>query len=129
MGRQQTAGVGQSLSHYADAICIPLIRDGQMLGAIHIYLERGRFDQADFDFAISLANIMVVALVRARHQATLQVDHQRLAEKSADCDEFTSVSEAPRRALTVFPGATFTLALTGMMRRCGSRVRCKATGR
>ena len=89
----KTAGVGQSLSHYADAICIPLIRDGQMLGAIHIYLERGRFDQADFDFAISLANIMVVALVRARHQATLQVDHQRLAEKSADCDELLGDSQ------------------------------------
>ena len=89
----KTAGVGQSLSHYADAICIPLIRDGQMLGAIHIYLERGRFDQADFDFAISLANIMVVALVRARHQATLQGDHQRLAEKSADCDELLGDSQ------------------------------------
>ena len=89
----KTAGVGQSLSHYADAICIPLIRDGQMLGAIHIYLERGRFEQADFDFAISLANIMVVALVRARHQATLQVDHQRLAEKSADCDELLGDSQ------------------------------------
>ena len=34
------------------------------LGAIHVYLEQGRFRQSDFDFTISLANITTVALVR-----------------------------------------------------------------
>ena len=72
-----------SLAHYADALCVPLISHRNTLGAIHVYLEQGRFRQSDFEFAISLANILVVALVRAHKQTTLATDYQRLVEKSA----------------------------------------------
>ena len=41
------------------------------LGAIHVYLEHGRFRQSDFDFAISLANIAAVALARARRESRI----------------------------------------------------------
>ena len=54
--------------HYADAICVPLVHEGTTLGAIHVYLEKGRFKQTDFDVAIPLANILTVALVRARRE-------------------------------------------------------------
>ena len=86
-------GTGENLEHFADAVCVPLSHDAVTLGALHVYLERGRFSQADFDFAISLANVLVAALVRARRQATLQADHQRLVHKSAQFDELIGESK------------------------------------
>ena len=67
----------------------PPQRDGERttLGAIHVYLEDGRFRQSDFDFIISVANIVAIALVRARALTTLQTDYQRLVEKSPGHDE------------------------------------------
>src|SRR4029078_8876410 len=50
----QTSGEGpKDLGHFADAVCAPLVRrneDGERttLGAIHVYLEDGRFRQSDF---------------------------------------------------------------------------------
>ncbi len=80
------------LGHFADAICAPLVRrtlDGERttLGAMHVYLEDGRFRQSDFDFIISVANIVAIALVRARELTTLQSDYQRLVEQSPGHDE------------------------------------------
>ncbi len=72
-----------SLAHYADALCVPLISHRNTMGAIHAYLDQGRFRQADFEFSISLANILVVALVRAHKQTTLATEYQRLVDKSA----------------------------------------------
>jgi two-component system response regulator HydG len=81
----------RNLGHFADAVCAPLVRrsDGERttLGAIHVYLEDGRFRQSDFDFIISVANIVAIALVRARALMTLRNDYQRLVEKSPGYDE------------------------------------------
>lgn len=82
----------QDLGHFADAVCAPLVRrtvDGERttVGAIHVYLEDGRFRQSDFDFIISVANIVAIALVRARAQITLESDYQRLVEQSPGHDE------------------------------------------
>jgi two-component system, NtrC family, response regulator HydG len=82
----------QHLGHFADAVCAPLVRRSEKgerstLGAIHVYLEDGRFRQSDFDFIISVANIVAIALVRARALTTLQSDYQRLVEKSPGHDE------------------------------------------
>jgi Nif-specific regulatory protein len=81
-----------SLRHFADAICTPLVKDEQTLGAIHLYLEAGRFSQSDFEVAVSVANILVVALTRARQWARLQADHERLIDKSAGFDELVGDS-------------------------------------
>ncbi len=83
----------QTLQHYADAICVPLIHEATTLGAIHLYLEHGRFRQSDFEVAIPLANILTVALVRARRDATLKADHRRLIDKSAVSDELIGDSK------------------------------------
>jgi Nif-specific regulatory protein len=81
----------QDLGHFADAVCAPLVRRNEgertTLGAIHVYLEDGRFRQSDFDFIISAANIVAIALVRARALLTLRNDYQRLVEKSPGYDE------------------------------------------
>ena len=83
-----------TLDHYADAICVPLLHDQLTLGAIHLYLEHGRFEQRDFDVSIALANMLVIALARARQQAILATNHSRLVAKSADFDELIGESTA-----------------------------------
>ena len=83
----------QSLRSYSDAMCIPLVKEKMTLGAIHLYRQQGRFRQLDFDFAISTANLMVVALVRARQDAALAADHARLVASSASVDELIGESE------------------------------------
>ncbi len=77
----------KSLRRFADALCVPLIHDQTTLGAIHLYRKHGEFKQHHFDLVIWIANVLVVALARARRQAMLQADHQRLVAKSADFDE------------------------------------------
>jgi Nif-specific regulatory protein len=88
----------ESLSHFADAICVPLRHETATVGAIHLYSERNRFHQDDLEFAISLSNITATALVRARKQARLEADHRRLADKSGSFDELLGES-APMRQL------------------------------
>jgi Nif-specific regulatory protein len=92
VANQASKDGAQHLGHFADAVCAPLVRrnvDGERttLGAIHVYLEDGRFRQSDFDFIISVANIVAIALVRARALMTLRSDYQRLVEKSPGYDE------------------------------------------
>jgi two-component system response regulator HydG len=83
IAKQRGSPQSESLGHYADALCVPLISDHHVLGAVHAYLDQGRFRQADFDFAISLANILVIALVRARKQTALETDYHQLVAKSS----------------------------------------------
>jgi Nif-specific regulatory protein len=81
-----------SLQRFADAICVPLIREESTLGAIHLYLEQGRFRQSDFSVAVSVANILAVALAKAQQLATLKADHERLVNQSAGFDELIGES-------------------------------------
>ena len=74
-------------SDYSDAICVPLIHQCNTLGAIHLYRDQGNFEQRHFDFSISLAGLLVIALVRAREQATLAAEHKRLVDSSGAADE------------------------------------------
>jgi Nif-specific regulatory protein len=101
VANQATKTGPQDLGHFADAVCAPLVRrnvDGERttLGAIHVYLEDGRFRQSDFDFIISVANIVAIALVRARAQTTLESNYQRLVEKSPGHDELIGDCAAMR---------------------------------
>ena len=80
-------------ARYSDAICVPLIHERTTLGAIHLYREAGSFRQQDFDFSISLAGLLVIALVRAREQASLEAEHRRLIDSSASCDELLGQSD------------------------------------
>jgi Nif-specific regulatory protein len=96
VANQGTLEPSESLREYADAICVPMIHNQQTLGAIHLYLRNGSFRQVDFDFAISLAHVVVVALARSRRQATLRVDHDRLRANSAAFDTLLGECEAMR---------------------------------
>jgi Nif-specific regulatory protein len=79
--------------HYADAICVPLVHEGTTLGAVHVYLEQGRFKQTDFDVTIPLTNILTVALVRARRETVLKAEQERLADKAAVTNELIGSSK------------------------------------
>lgn len=101
-GDRGSGDKGQELAHFADAVCVPLVRRGDgskrlPLGAMHVYLENGRFRQSDFDFIISVANLVVVALDRALELTNLQSEYQRLAQHSPGFDELVGESEPMRQ--------------------------------
>ncbi|MFN3191061.1 MAG: sigma 54-interacting transcriptional regulator [Aureliella sp.] len=73
--------------HFADAICVPLVNDAAVIGAIHLYLEEGKFDQAHFDFAISAGNMLAVALESSRSHASLSEEHKRLVQRTGDFND------------------------------------------
>ncbi|HEY1067244.1 MAG TPA: sigma-54-dependent Fis family transcriptional regulator, partial [Pirellulales bacterium] len=85
--------VSESLQHFADAMCFPLVHDQQFLGAMHVYRAKGRFDQDKFEFAKSVANIVAQALGRAYREELLRSDFQRLKAKTGGFDEL--IGECP----------------------------------
>ncbi|HEY1598479.1 MAG TPA: sigma 54-interacting transcriptional regulator [Pirellulales bacterium] len=84
---QRSADEKERSQDFADAFCVPLVQAGSVLGAMHVYLDHGRFRQSEFEFAISVANITAVALARARHEETLNTDLARLKASSPGYDE------------------------------------------
>jgi len=93
IANHQTGETEKPPAHFADAQCVPLVRDGRVLAAFHLYLESGRFRQSHFDFAVSTANITAAALIRSLHVETLTVDVARLKQSSAGFDEL--IGESP----------------------------------
>jgi two-component system response regulator HydG len=96
IAKQRGSPQSDSLGHYADALCVPLTYERTTFGAVHAYLDHGRFRQSDFDFAISLAHILEIALVRARHQSALETDYHRLVEKNSVFSELIGDSPGMR---------------------------------
>jgi transcriptional regulator with PAS, ATPase and Fis domain len=72
---------------------VPLIHEETTLGALHVYLQRGRFRQSDFDFAISAAKIASLALARARRETCLTSAYQRLVSQSPGAGELIGESQ------------------------------------
>lgn len=84
--KDKLSGVGTQ-SNFADAICVPLINESSVIGAVHLYREEGKFEQPHFDFAISAGAMLAVALDSSRMQASLSAEHKRLVERTADFKE------------------------------------------
>lgn len=78
---------GSKEKSFADAICVPLVNQTSVMGAIHLYREHEQFVQDHFDFAISAGNMLAVALESSRAQASLTAERQRLVQRSADFSE------------------------------------------
>lgn len=97
VANQSADATTKSSVNFADAVCAPLVKkspDGsrRTLGAIHVYLCDGRFRQSDFDFVIAVANLAVIALVRALTQRSIETDYQRLRSASPGYDEMIGES-------------------------------------
>ncbi len=93
VANQAAAASSDSMKAFADAFCVPAIHDGQVLGALHLYLGDGRFRDVDFDFAISISQLVAVALARANRQAQVSYDRDRWADSAAACDEMLGKSK------------------------------------
>lgn len=76
----------------ADLICVPLIEDDEVKGAIHLYRETKLFHNSHFQLACALSNIMVRSLARANRHTSLAASHSRLVEKTATFDELKGES-------------------------------------
>ena len=116
VANQRSRDAVETIESYADALCVPLVHDDTVLGAIHAYLEHGRFRQTDFDFLISLANITTVALVRVRRERSLSTDYQNLASKLPDHGEIIGTSPAMmelKSKITRMARATGCVLITG----------------
>lgn len=102
IANQSAEGEASRVEHFADAVCAPLVRksrDGerQTVGAMHVYLQQGRFRQSDFDFIIAVANLVAIALVRARARVSLESDYRRLVSVSPGYDELIGESKPMRQ--------------------------------
>ncbi len=76
----------------ADSICVPLVDENEVKGAIHLYRDSSRFHNAHFQVACAMANIMVRSLARANRHTSLAAEHSRLVEKTATFDEMKGES-------------------------------------
>lgn len=79
--------------HYSDSICVPLISEGNVKGAIHLYRKENPFMESHFELAIAMANIMIRSLDRAHRLTSLAAENDRLVQKSATFDELQGESE------------------------------------
>ena len=77
---------------FADSICVPLIDDDEVTGAIHLYRDTIPFHNSHFQLACALSNIMVRSLARANRLTSLAAEHSRLVEKTATFDEMKGES-------------------------------------
>lgn len=87
---------------FADAICAPLLpkvggekreSSAPPLGALHAYLLDGRFRQSDFDFVISVANLLAVSLARAIEWNSLRQNYDRLVAAAPGYDGLIGESQ------------------------------------
>ena len=79
---------------WADSICVPLVGEDQVTGAIHLYRDSQPFHNSHFQLACATANIIQRALTNANEVASLEVKHYRLVEKSAAFDELKGESSS-----------------------------------
>ncbi len=80
-------GTSDSEDKYADSICVPLISEDIVIGAVHMYRQQKRFHDSHFELATAMANIMIRSLRNAEKQASLEAQHSQLVQKSAATDE------------------------------------------
>lgn len=83
-----------SLEHMADALCIPLVWNRSVLGALHLVLDHGRFRQSHFDLAILAARIVAAALAQFRRHEALVAEVVWLKTQLPESDGVLGQSRA-----------------------------------
>lgn len=78
---------------FVDSICVPVLREGAVVGAVHMYRRKQKFRDEHFRLTCSAANIMALGLARANRHAVLEADHQRLVTAAGDSDEILGESK------------------------------------
>ncbi len=83
----------ESLALYSDAICVPLLDNDDVIGALHLYKSRGRFKSDDLSFANSVGQLVSAALARTLQEERLDYDLRRIKAQSGALDEI--IGECP----------------------------------
>lgn len=86
-------GTTDDESKYADSICVPLIENKEVMGAIHLYRQSRSFNDSHFKLAVAVANIMSRSISNANRQASLVAEHSQLVKKTATTDELLGASD------------------------------------
>ncbi len=92
VANNMSADSSDSLAHYSDGICIPLIHEEDTFGILHLYREQRQFEPSDYDLSLSITGMLSTALARARRQSVLKANHDRLVAKSVSFDELIGAS-------------------------------------
>lgn len=113
----QRAGRGADQpEHFADALCVPMIVDGVVAGAIYVYLERARFRQSQFELAIGATGLTAVAWARARREQASVLANLEAKARETSFDPWASDSstlKALRADLTRAVATESTVLISG----------------
>jgi DNA-binding NtrC family response regulator len=83
-----------SLSAFADALCIPLRASGDPFAALHVYRTGRAFTDREVRFIEALASYLANALELHRHRRTLWAENSRLRTHLPAADEIIGSSNA-----------------------------------
>jgi Nif-specific regulatory protein len=83
-----------SLSSFADAICIPLKASGEPFATLHVYRSGRAFSERDVRFIEALAGFLAHGLEILRTRRTLEAENSRLRTHAVVADELIGGSNA-----------------------------------
>lgn len=83
-----------SLSSFADAICIPLKASGEPFATLHVYRTGRAFSERDVRFIEALAGFLAHGLEILRTRRTLEAENSRLRTHAAAADDIIGGSNA-----------------------------------
>ncbi|HJZ55660.1 MAG TPA: sigma 54-interacting transcriptional regulator [Gemmataceae bacterium] len=83
-----------SLSSFADAICIPLKASGESFAALHVYRTGRAFTERDVRFIEAVAGYLAHGLEIHRNRRTLEAENSRLRTHTPGADDIIGESSA-----------------------------------
>jgi Nif-specific regulatory protein len=105
-----------SLSAFADAICIPLKASGAPFAALHVYRSGRAFTERDVRFIEALAGYLAHGLEILRNRRTLEAENYRLRIHTPAADDIlggsTSITTLRQQILKAAP-QPFTVLVSG----------------
>ncbi len=105
-----------SLSAFADAICIPLKASGDPFAALHVYRSGRAFAEREMRFVEAVAGFLAHGLEIHRNRRTLEAENYRLRIHTPAADDIlggsTAVTQLRQQILKAAP-QTFTVLVQG----------------
>jgi two-component system response regulator HydG len=86
-----------SLASYLDAVCVPLVAEGQTFGALHVYKEQGPFTEREVRFCELASGYAANSLARLQLCRRLEAENSRLRSHASEPDQLVGDSPALRK--------------------------------
>jgi two-component system response regulator HydG len=77
---------------WSDVIYVPLDSGSNNLGVLHLYRSQPRFEESDFELAVTAGRLLAVGLTRAFEHDSLRAEKRRIADRNAETDEMLGAS-------------------------------------